>query len=965
MKNWFSQLFEKTPEQGRNAVRLAIVFMAAAFLAVLVFAFVAVQTGAWQAYAVIAAFVGFFIMEGLVVKFAQRNRADAAGTLLIAAVCFIVLAMSTLMAGIGLGLSIALALVILEIVFETLSGPLATRVRLSGFAFSIGIFLMDKFVPWNRPSIPLVQFAIPIIAAGTVLTIAFLMIGRLVNWRDLPLARKLLAAFSVLATLALVVGVVSNVGLRRVQNSYNTALAEGEQMESISLHIRGDLSKARGLEKDFLLHWRELGYDTAHETYIVPHTEVMGEIREHVEQLPEFAPAIARELQSTYPVSQFETELALIHKDLDEYEKDMKLVLQVIQERGFQDIGLEGELRDAAHNIEDSILDREGLDALVITMLQMRRHEKDYLLRGDQNYIDEVHQSVGDLKQQIASSDLLSSTEKTELRTQADQYQVAFDALVAKDLELAAITDELEAVELTMVPLMDDFASAGKQLATIEITSAQTNSSQTLLYSSITLIAALLVAIILSVTLSRQITRPVIQLISAAHELEIGNYNTHTEVTSGDELGTLGSAFNTMASRLKEAIALVTKRAIELQSVAEIATRASQSTNVQEMLQTVVDLTKSRYNLYHTHIYLLNDDKTKLVLAAGAGEPGRQMVSEKRTIALDHPHSLVARAARTSQGAISNDVTKEPDFLPNPLLPFTKAEMAIPIVIADKVLGVLDVQADYVDRFTDEDIAIKTTLAQQVAASLESLRQFQVSQKVARELAVVANISTSTATITEVDRLLQEVVDQTKTAFNLYHAHVYLLDEAGNTLVLTAGAGAVGRQMVAEGRQIPLDSEKSLVARAARTKAGTVVNDVRSEPDFLPNPLLPETRSEQAVPMIVGDKVLGVLDVQSEQMNRFTEIDVNIKTTLAAQIAVALQNARTFAQMQSQAQREAMLNTIGQKIQSATTVDAVLQIAARELGRALSAPMTIAQLGMGAKEKTPVNGNGNGNGNSH
>src|SRR6185503_16841938 len=116
--------------------------------------------------------------------------------------------------------------------------------------------------------------------------------------------------------------------------------------------------------------------------------------------------------------------------------------------------------------------------------------------------------------------------------------------------------------------------------------------------------------------------------------------------------------------------------------------------------------------------------------------------------------------------------------------------------------------------------------------------------------------------------------------------------------------------------------------------------------------------SEQAVPMIVGDKVIGVLDVQSELLNRFTEIDVNIYTTLAAQVAVALQNTRSFEQSQRQAERESMLNTIGQKIQSATTVEAVLQIAARELGRALDAPLTIAQLGMGMNER----GNGSGNG---
>jgi len=405
-------------------------------------------------------------------------------------------------------------------------------------------------------------------------------------------------------------------------------------------------------------------------------------------------------------------------------------------------------------------------------------------------------------------------------------------------------------------------------------------------------------------------------------------------------------AIRTDITQRKRDEEVIAKRASELQAVAEIATHASQADNIADLLQTVVDMTKSSYNLYHAHIYILNEEKTKLALAAGAGEVGRKMVAQKRTIDLDHPHSLVARAARTGSGAISNDVTQEPDFLPNPLLPDTKAEMAIPIKSGDMVIGILDVQADYVNRFTEEDIAIKTTLAQQVAASLENIQQYQIAQKVARELEVVANVSTATATISDVDLLLQEVVDKTKAAFNLYHAHVYLLNEAGDTLELAAGAGEVGRKMVSEGRQIPLDSEKSLVARAARNGKGQVVNDVTADPDFLPHPLLPDTKSEQAVPMIVAGNVIGVLDVQSELFNRFTEIDVNINTTLAAQTAVALQNARTYSQAQRQAQRESALNVISQKIQSATTVEAVLQIAARELGHALGAPMTIAQLSM-------------------
>jgi GAF domain-containing protein len=110
-----------------------------------------------------------------------------------------------------------------------------------------------------------------------------------------------------------------------------------------------------------------------------------------------------------------------------------------------------------------------------------------------------------------------------------------------------------------------------------------------------------------------------------------------------------------------------------------------------------------------------------------------------------------------------------------------------------------------------------------------------------------------------------------------------------------------------------------------------------------------------AVPLLIGDQLLGALDIQSDQLRAFTAEDASIQTTLASQVATAVQNARSFAQAQQQAERESTLNIINQKIQSATSVEAVLQIAARELGHALGAPLTIAQLGM--KEHSGDGGN--------
>src|SRR5262249_47444873 len=156
----------------------------------------------------------------------------------------------------------------------------------------------------------------------------------------------------------------------------------------------------------------------------------------------------------------------------------------------------------------------------------------------------------------------------------------------------------------------------------------------------------------------------------------------------------------------------------------------------------------------------------------------------------------------------------------------------------------------------------------------------------------------------------------------LYHAHIYLLDDAGRYLILKAGAGEVGRLMKAEGRRIAVGNEHSLVARAGRTHEGVIVNDVTRAPDFLPNPHLPNTRSEMAIPMIVGERLVGILDVQSDRVNRFTAEDVRVMTTLASQVAVAVQNARAYTETQAALnQTETLYSATDQVMRASSTAE--------------------------------------------
>ena len=220
-----------------------------------------------------------------------------------------------------------------------------------------------------------------------------------------------------------------------------------------------------------------------------------------------------------------------------------------------------------------------------------------------------------------------------------------------------------------------------------------------------------------------------------------------------------------------------------------------------------------------------------------------------------------------------------------------------------------------------------------------------------RDLQLAAQVSKQVATILDPEQLLPQVVELTKEQFGLYHAQIYMLDETGDALVLAASSGEAGRLMKLRGHRISSKATRSLVARAARDNEPAIVENVIDHPGFLSNPILPDTHSEAALPLVVGNRVIGVLDLQSEHVNRFDPDMLSVLSTLAAQIAVALENARLFTTVEHNSRHEQALGVITQQVQQATTIDEVLQVAARELGKALHVPYTAIELRMPPPER--------------
>lgn len=255
--------------------------------------------------------------------------------------------------------------------------------------------------------------------------------------------------------------------------------------------------------------------------------------------------------------------------------------------------------------------------------------------------------------------------------------------------------------------------------------------------------------------------------------------------------------------------------------------------------------------------------------------------------------------------------------------------LGIPIVAEGYVSGVIFFADSERGLFSEDDEALGSNFAVVLGRTIQASKLFQQTETRAREMATVAEVSMQASTMLDVDATLQGVSDLAKQNFGLYHAHIYLLDEETQRLNLAAGAGEVGRVMVDRGHHIPLAHPNSIVARAARNREGVVVNDVSASPHFLPNPLLPETRSEMAVPMIVGNDVIGVLDVQSEQPGRFSEEDMQVQTTLAAQVSIAVENARLFQQTETALLHTEELYQMSHSLVTAYELTELLEVIAR------------------------------------
>ena len=255
---------------------------------------------------------------------------------------------------------------------------------------------------------------------------------------------------------------------------------------------------------------------------------------------------------------------------------------------------------------------------------------------------------------------------------------------------------------------------------------------------------------------------------------------------------------------------------------------------------------------------------------------------------------IVGAAAAAREPVFVPDVSKDRRYLP--LVPGVVAEMAIPLLNRDRLVGVLNIEGPDASAFTPEARTALQVLARHLAIAIENATFYRETRWYAGLLATLYEIGKETASILDLDELLQRVAEVVKRVIDYEMFGILLLDEATSELVVrqsVAFADAPEKPRIKVGQ--------GLTGAAVLTRQPIMVGDVRQDPRYVN--LIPQTRSELVVPLIHKEKVLGVFDLESPVLNRFTEEHVKVLTLLASQVAVAIENARLYETLREKEQR--------------------------------------------------------------
>lgn len=377
--------------------------------------------------------------------------------------------------------------------------------------------------------------------------------------------------------------------------------------------------------------------------------------------------------------------------------------------------------------------------------------------------------------------------------------------------------------------------------------------------------------------------------------------------------------------------------ALQFETAAEIARDISSSLNLDELLEKAVNLIRSRFNFYHAGVFLKDSTGEYVVIREATGEAGAQLKRSGFKLGIGSK-SIVGFVAGKGEPLIVNDTTRDATYYPNPLLPDTRAEAALPLRVGERIVGVLDVQSTSPYAFAEDNLRTLQILADQLGIAVVNTELFAETQEHLAQHRLLHHITTTAASGTTLDEALESAVNGLQVTLGGDRVTILLADREKKVLEVKA---AVGYAPEIYELKVPVGS--GITGWAAAHRRTLRINNVQEDTRYVEGSV--NTRSELAIPMIYRSELLGVLNVESEQLNAYTESDEELLGTLGGSLAAIIANARLLEQIRAQAERERVLFEITDKIRRTTDMQTILTTTVSELTRVTGAGRVHVKLG--------------------
>ena len=381
----------------------------------------------------------------------------------------------------------------------------------------------------------------------------------------------------------------------------------------------------------------------------------------------------------------------------------------------------------------------------------------------------------------------------------------------------------------------------------------------------------------------------------------------------------------------KRAEEALKRRAAQLALLNDVGGKIVAVLDLDSVLDRAARLVQESFGYHHVGLFTVDREQGELVMRAKSGDFANLYPPGHR---LDLGQGMVGWVGQSGKLLLANDVCVEPYYVNlYPDIVPTCSELSVPIRAGEEIVGVLDVQSPELNAFDENDVVVIETLADQIAAAIENARLYEalerelaerkraetVLERRAVQLAMLNDVGGKIAAVLDLDSVLDRAARLVQENFGYHHVGLFTLDREQGELVLRAKSGDFTGLYPSEHR---LKMGQGMVGWVGQSCESLLANDVDEEPRYVNlYPDVVPTRSELSVPICVGGEVVGVLDIQSPELNAFDENDVMVKETLANQIAVAIENARLYEALRESEMRYRAVSELASDFAYAIRVD--------------------------------------------